>query len=377
MITRLSSLMGLIVAIAAGPSFAQVDPDSPSGNELPKDQSAVASSIPKIDNHIVFQIAAEMPQVPAQLPYHKTKTIEPTQAGGRAGTLRQAFDFTGELVGVETDDRGPKSAMHMDASKNSLEVFRSGAVFYSEEELISEHGDDLFELLGMSPAQAEDEFAGRAELFLAQIDLERKGLQQKGVSFAHLAQSNGPEQEEVVKTLGAAVHYGLEIDGIPAWGPGAKTTVYFGQKGISGYYDAMRDFEPEATIELRSPGRVVSDYIEVDRPQTLLRSHSGVVEQAVIEEVALVYFMDAGNKDQDYISPHYLIEGTFYGWNPGPDPQAPREGSTTAEPVPFTWLEPAHDTIIPVPEPDLALQLGVGIAGLIAALMGRRTARSD
>ena len=104
-------------------------------------------------------------------------------------------------------------------------------------------------------------------------------------------------------------------------------------------------------IELRSTARMTSDFliIAAEPAQALFRDHSGVVEQPVIAKVTLAGFMVAGTRALDSFAPQGLSEGAF------------------------SRLEPAHSELIPVPEPDLALQLVVGVAGLIAFLLGKRT----
>jgi hypothetical protein len=254
--------------------------------------------------------------------------------------------------------------MHTDQNGRSVEFFRTGAIFFMKEELFSEQAPDMLVSMGLDPGAAPEFFEQEGTAFLNEIGLNREGMLPKGVSYMQVKSVQEGGSQEASKIVGAAAHFQYEIDGVPAWGPGAKTTVYFGENGPTGMYDAMRDFEPIGEVELFSPQAVLSEYINADKPQTLFRLHTGVVDETVIEEVKVTYYVGPGNADQAMLEPYYLITGTMYGWNPGPDPQNPREGATNADPAPFVWLERASQ---PVPEPTMALGLafgGLGIAGL-------------
>ena len=117
------------------------------------------------------------------------------------------------------------------------------------------------------------------------------------------------------------------------------------------FHGATPDLEQEAMIELRSTARMTSDFliIAAEPAQALLHDHSGMVEPAVIAGVTLAGFMEAGTRAPDSFAAHGQSEGTF------------------------SPLEPAHRELIPVPEPDLSRQLVVGVAGLMAFLLGKRT----
>ncbi len=361
---KIASLILLTVVFCAGTILAQTDPDPDSGSSAdPKDLSTVPASIPVITQGISFQMNAQLPQVPAVLPFYRPLTIDPLGLGARENAVRNIFDFQGGLIGTSSDESGNvESAMYGDTEQRSLEIFRSGALFFMKEQLFSEQAADLLNLHG-STASASAHFTSQADSFLAQLGMQRQGLYLKNVSFAELEKIENGSTSPQTTLVGAAVHYGLDIEGVPAWGPGAKTTVYFDAGGVTGYYDAMSDFEAVGEVDVIAPAAVMNAFVNVPRPQTLFRLHSGVVTQAVIEEVKLIYFMEAGNKDQQFIMPHYLISGEFFGWNPGPDPQNPTQGSTTAAPAPFVWVEP-------VPEPGAFLQLVSGLLGL--TLLARR-----
>jgi hypothetical protein len=231
-----------------------------------------------------------------------------------------------------------------------------------EQDLFSEKAEDLLTALKMSEDEADQHFAREGQAFLDAIGLQREGMRLKDVSYMTVKTVTDRQSEETSKHVGAAAHFGYELGGIPAWGPGAKTTVYFGEQGPTGLYDAMRTLEPTTEVELFDPRAVLAAYADRSRrPRSILRLHTGVVEEAIIENVQLTYYLEPGNVDQEFVEPFYLITGTMYGWNPGPDPQNPRRESTPADPAPFVWLEHAAT---PVPEPSAFAAFGMGLIAL-------------
>ncbi|MED5198426.1 MAG: hypothetical protein VYB51_01365, partial [Gemmatimonadota bacterium] len=326
---------------------------------------------PKIDVLPTFSVSAKMPDVPATLMSLKVIPHDPMKGSSVQTQLVNHLSFEARTMGVDEDRAGTAAVMYTDAEGRSMEIFRSGALFYMEEELFSEKASDLLGSLRLDRDSAKKHFSAKAGDFLGEIGAAQRGHFLKDVSFAEVkTMQRDSQSDEEVKVVAAAVQYGLEIGGVPAWGPGAKTTAYFDTEGITGFYDATRKFEAGEEVKLLSPAEAVSSYIKGDVPRSILRQHTGVVDNAVIEDVSLVYYMDAGNRDQEIIDPHFLIQGTMYGGNPGPDSADPRKGSKNAEPAPFMWLERA---VVPAPEPGNALQLAAGLFALIGLSRARGT----
>jgi len=365
---------GPIVTLPGLPSLPGVDlsvdpDDTGASDEKAKDLDLIPGTIPKIDVLPIFSVSAEMPKVPDTLMSLKVIPHDPMKGSSVQTELANHLAFEARTMGVDEDQAGTSAVMYTDAEGRSMEIFRSGALFYMEEELFSEKANDLLASLRLDRDSAKKHFTAKAEDFLGKVGAAQGGHFLKDVSFAEVKTMRRDSQsDEEVKVVAAAVQYGLEIGGVPAWGPGAKTTVYFDAEGITGFYDATRKFEAAEEVKLVSPAEAVSSYIKGDVPRSILRQHTGVVDNAVIEDVSLVYYMDAGNRDQEIIDPYYLIQGTMYGWNPGPDSADPRRDSKNAEPAPFMWLERA---VVPAPEPGSALQLAAGLFALIGLSRAR------
>lgn len=353
--------------LMAGSSFADNETNGPAGPD--KDLSVIPGSIPQVEPTPTWSVAAQMPEVPEAVTLFEVQPIDPTNPGPLVQAMMQRFDFEPEQTGFDEDEEGLAAVMHTDPDRRTIEVFRSGASFYMEESLFPEQGNDLFEMLQLEPGEASEYFENEATELLSELGLEREGIRFDEVAFANLKTVQDGSNQETTKVVGAAVNFEYELDGIPATGPGAKTTVYFGENGPAGLYDAMPVFEPSAEVELLDPAQVVADYIATDVPQSIYRLYTGVVDETVIEEVKVTYYVGPGNGTQDLIEPYYEISGTMYGWNPGPDPENPREGATPMDPGPFLWRSRAY---IPTPEPGLAAGLAIGVIALAARRPSRR-----
>ncbi len=148
--------------------------------------------------------------------------------------------------------------------------------------------------------------------------LAKNALYQRDVSFATLEEYDVAAGKVVGrKVVGAAVHYGYTIDGINTYGPGAKVSVLFGsEERIVGYIDTLRSHKAARPVKLIDPQKAVARYIEYGRPRTLLRSGGGIVEQVLVDQVELVYYLKAASKKQEEIRPHYLIKGRFVCQDP-------------------------------------------------------------
>ncbi len=359
-------VIALVGVIATGAAQADNETNGPVGPK--KDLDLIPGTIPQIVSKTIFSVPAKIPVVPSEVPVFEVIPHDPMKPAEFQLALQAQLGFEGVEMGVDKDAQGIAAVMHTDRAGRSVEAFRSGALFYMEEELFSERAPDMLGTLGMSQNEAFDYFASQGQDFLKSIGLQRNQMFLKDVSFMQVKSMQDRQGEEQGKVVGAAAHFGYEIGGIPAWGPGAKTTVYFGEKGVTGLYDAMRSLEPVGQVTLYRPEQAIADYIGGETPRSLLRLHTGVVEQAVVEDISLVYYMEPGNENQSMVEPHYIIQGTMYGYNPGPDPMNPREGATDAPPAPFFWLQDAAD---PVPEPGMVAGLAFGVIGL-AGLSRRR-----
>ena len=193
---------------------------------------------------------------------------------------------------------------------------------------------DLLASRGLKTETAKSFYAEAALEFQKTHDLTHRGAYKRDVSFATLETYDVESQKVVTrKVVGAAVHYGYTIDGIKAYGPGAKISIIFGSEDrVVGYIDALRRHKPMRTVALMHPEKAVEQYISYGEPKTLLRSGGGNVKAIIIDTVDLVYYLKAASKNQDEIRPHYLLGGRFIC----EDPMGKKDRI-----VKFEWLEDA------------------------------------
>ncbi|NEX20191.1 hypothetical protein G3480_07675 [Thiorhodococcus mannitoliphagus] len=335
---RLSLILsGLLLATAA--QAEDPDPVSGHGDWVKKDPSTIPGSIPKVDIQAEYQVLAKLPKVPASLLQFEIQRVDPTRIDPSREPIARAIGFEGKRSGVDKAEDGALSMLLTDPEGRSIEYFSSGAVFFMAEELFSEQGEDLFSRRKWDRDQAAKWYSDQASAFLESAGLARQGMRLKDVSFTEVEWKDIKAATEQVATVGAAAHFGYSIDGIPAWGPGAKTSVYFDAEGISGVYDALPDLKPAKEVAILPPEAAVEAYMKSATPRSLYRLNTGAVEQVLIESVELVYYVDAGNRNQRVVSPHYLIRGSFLG----KDLSTPEHAKDQATELrsDFVWMEPA------------------------------------
>jgi hypothetical protein len=277
-----------------------------------------------------------MPKVPGNVNVHKSIPVNVLDSASIANNnVAKAFSFTESERGpVFQSSAAAESVMTMDAKGRSIEYFSSGAVVYMEGDIFSEKAPDLLASSGLRTKDAKATFSREAMKFLTTNNLAKNTTYLREVSFATLQEYDVASRKVVDrKVVGAAVHYGYTIDGIKAYGPGAKVSVLFGSdKRIIGYFDTLRQHKPAHSVALIDPQEAVDRYISYGEPKTLLRAGGGVVKKVHIESVELVYYLDAASKKQDEIRPHYLFRGRFVCENPD---------DSELLPVQFEWIEDA------------------------------------
>jgi hypothetical protein len=316
----------------------QIDADDfldSTGNGV-KDPLDARYRVPQIELKVRYDNQARMPRVPASLTTYQAPSIDPTAVDLARDVVAQAFDFDPVDSLADKSADGSTSVLYTDAGGRSIEYFSSGAVFYQMPSLFPEDGADM--LKGMDNKTAQAYYGDQADSLIRKHGLLDGDWARKGVSFmqvqvADYAGRDAKGAEVRTHTPGAAVHYGLNIDGVPAWGPGAKTTVYFADGQVSGYFNAVGALQKAKTVDLLSPQSAVDSYTANKTPKNRLRSYSGEISQAVIEEVQLVYYVGPATSAQGSIVPHYLIKGHFVGKD-----SIGGEGELRTE---FEWLEPA------------------------------------
>ncbi len=304
-----AALSALMISFAAQAN----DPDAAigQGDAYTKDPGAAFVNEIKLD--VEYQIQARLPKVPASLPGYQVIGVDPHAIQPDKEAVGRAFNFQPEKRTADKKADGSSSVMYTDAEQRSLEYFNSGAVFYMVEDLIPEHAEDLLASQKLDPASGKKLYAEAAANFLKTHGLDSAGMKFKDVSFAQAKSMHYKDKYETVKTVAAAAHYGHWINGIEAWGPGAKTTLYFDGQGVNGYYGAMPDLKPVKEVGLVSPEEALKSYMNNRTPRSLYRLETGAIDTVVVEEVSLIYYVGPGNGNQQEVLPYYLLRGHFQG----------------------------------------------------------------
>jgi hypothetical protein len=289
---------------------------------------------------IAYTVTAEYRDAPAELQLFGTirQSLEEislmaTMNSEPIDTVSKTFDFVGVSSKKYQPESGVKTMMLYDDGNRTMEYFENGAVFFQGGELITEKGEDFLKTQGLTNSDAKEVYAELATEFLSENSLLKKGMYRDRVSLATTTIYDVATRKIIEeKVTNLAVHYGYEIDGIKAWGPGAKAIVFYGNKGdIQGFYSAIRDYAPLRSVGVKAPQNAVRNYMAYNEPKTMMRTFIKDVTSIDIKKVELVYYMAAASETQDVIAPKYLLSGTFTG----------TDESGNQNDVEFNWLEDA------------------------------------
>lgn len=291
-----------------------------------------------------YVVSAQMPDVPDTANLHRAITVNVRDTAYISDHIvAKAFSFqeSQRSKGLRAQGRifspggdAVESVITADGEGRFIEYFGSGAVKFMEEDIFSEKQPDLLAAQKLGTKSAKSVFAVAAMDFLTANNLQKNAIYLKDVSFAKVEKYDVASKQVVdSKVVGVTVHFGYKIDGIKAYGPGAKVNVIFGEGNrVVGYIDALRDHQSVSSVLLKAPQDAVEDYIHYGEPKTLLRSRGGIVKKVLINSVELVYYLKSISAQQDEIRPHYLIAGLFTCEDPI---------SNETHEVKFEWLEDA------------------------------------
>lgn len=269
--------------------------------------------VPVISVKPDFILTAKLPSVPESLAVFNVVALNPANIDPAATPVGRAFGFKSVAKRQHINSKKSVSVLHTDANNRTMELFDSGAVFVKNETLLDETSPDLLTSLKLDRESAKKYFAEKARSFLSDTKLVASSVTLRDITFGDLSIQSVKSRLETNKVIAAAANFRHTLNGIPAWGPGAATRVYFDTKGVSGFYSAAPVLKQGETVRTIKPEAAVEKYIAAGAPSTNIRLHSGVVYKVDISKVELVYYIDASNSAQKTITPQYLISGQFYG----------------------------------------------------------------
>jgi hypothetical protein len=292
--------------------------------------------------HVEYIVDAELSYQNPILPVYRADILDSREVATNQ-KIASIFDFETDVESINKSKDGLSSILTKDKRGRTIEYFNSGAIFYSNGNLVPEKSEDILKSKKLDKKSAKSFYQDIATNFLEENKLFKDGIKFKDVSYATIQKieqqdvdnlKNGIKPTQKGKVVGVAVHFSYDIDGIPTWGAGSQRTVYFNESGVSGYFDQLRSFSKgdKNSRKLISSVEAVNRYRENKTPKNLLRTTPIVIEKVDIKDVKLVYHLDSVNKSQEEIKPYYLITGTFIG----------EDFEGVEQEVTFKWLESAQ-----------------------------------
>lgn len=113
------------------------------------------------------------------------------------------------------------------------------------------------------------------------------------------------EVSNVIKT-DLQVIFDRKIDNIPVIGPGSKLKVYIGDEGeVIGVYKAWRALEPYSECTIKTPEEAFED---LKAGKCRFAGPIGF-DKAIVKEISLAYYIEAADKEQDFVEPVYVFKG--------------------------------------------------------------------
>lgn len=182
-------LLFVCLFIFAGNVFAadndsDVEPLPISREEIEATEKAVILEEEK--SLIEYTVNVDIPDIPESLNIYKAQQLlNETLPDTPSDNIAKAFDFVGAKKRTNKKNGYVKSTMYVDQNNRSIEYFSSGAVFYINEELFSEKGDDLLISQGIpSKSAAKQTFATQAKKFIDDKGLSKANRYLRDVTFA-------------------------------------------------------------------------------------------------------------------------------------------------------------------------------------------------
>jgi hypothetical protein len=261
------------------------------------------------------------------------------------GKIATAFNFDTIKQDTKADKNGVLSTMTMDGEGRMIQYFDSGATLYTNGNPLPLQSKDILKNNGLDKQSAKVFYKKMAIDFLRKNDLLKDNIEFKNVSYASVQKMNqkdiqklkrGVNSNKNKRVIGTAVHFNYKIGDIPTWGAGSEMVIYFDEFGVSSYFDQMRNFSISNKVNNSrtiSQTEAVKRYTSNKQPKNLLKTEPITVKKVNIENVTLVYYIEAVNKMQKEIKPHYLIKGTFSG----------KDLNGKEKQVEFEWLESAQN----------------------------------
>ena len=250
----------------------------------------------------IFVLERPLPQLPSELPVYRV--IDPQVTKESVRQLMQAFKMSGEIVDREklfAVRDGARELVYWKAKGTGYVRFSDEARLFEDKEV-----EEL-------PDEKEARKLGKA--FLEANDLLPENAVASETGYIGYKQFDPREQVTTKETrLGIQVGFGVELDGVPVEGPGAKASVVLGRNGeIIAAYKMWRDIEPGDKKRIISPEEAFALFKRRWPPE----APADPAEKAGIETIVKVgdvftrYYAYPAPQSMQTLDPVYVFTGQY------------------------------------------------------------------
>lgn len=241
-----------------------------------------------------FEMDVAFPDVGPTMTIYQVKSVNVSKVDVEA--IGRLLGFNGG-AGVVND-----GVLGMVEGTKALNIYTaSGAIWYADTA-------KLFKSVKKQPNLPPDAEA----IEIAETFLSTKGLFPSDAVMSNVVADEQGEINTSTKKVSNVIKTDLQvifdrkIDNVPVIGPGSKLKVYIGNDGeVTGFYKAWRVIEPYSECTIKTPEEAFED---LKAGKCRFAGPIGF-DKAIVKEISLAYYIEAADKEQDFIEPVYVFKG--------------------------------------------------------------------
>lgn len=244
--------------------------------------------------HHTFEMDVAFTDIEPTMTIYQVKSVNVSEMDVEA--IGRLLGFNGG-AGVVND-----GVLGMVEGTKAINIYTaSGAIWYADTA-------KLFRSVKKQPNLPSDAEA----MEIAETFLSTKGLLPSDAVVSNVVAYERGEINTSTKKVSNVIKTDLQvifdrkIDNIPVIGPGSKLKVYIGDDGeVTGFYKAWRVIEPYSECTIKTPEEAFED-LKVGKCR-----FAGPIgfDKAIVKEILLAYYIEAADKEQDFVEPVYVFKG--------------------------------------------------------------------
>lgn len=244
--------------------------------------------------HHTFEMDVAFTDIEPTMTIYQVKSVSVSEMDVEA--IGRLLGFNGG-AGVVND-----GVLGMVEGTKAINIYTaSGAIWYADTA-------KLFRSVKKQPNLPSDAEAMK----IAETFLSSRGLLPSDAVVSNVVADEQGEINTSTKEVSNVIKTDLQViferkkDNIPVIGHGSKLKVYIGDDGeVIGVYKAWRALEPYSECTIKTPEVAFED---LKAGKCRFAGPIGF-DKAIIKEILLAYYVEAADKEQDFVEPVYVFKG--------------------------------------------------------------------